>query len=104
MMTPVATEGQTPFFLRNLWLFNMLPDFLIAREGAGLQFRVDQLSIDADFEAPAVGWNENEAFDFVFQIRDEFVGQTDRFRFVVSNLAVDDFYFHYLVPNNAFLI
>ena len=72
----------------------MLPDFLILREPACLQFREDLLPIDADFEAAAVGRNEDKAFDSGLQLGDEFVGQTDRFGFVVSSLAIDDFDFH----------
>jgi len=39
--------------------------------------------------------------DFAFEFRDEFIGQTDRLRFVVSSLAIDDFDFHTLIFNDS---
>src|SRR5262249_18573988 len=41
-----------------------------------------------------------EPFDFAFEFRYEFVGQTDRLRFVVSSLAIDYFDFHTLIFNH----
>lgn len=63
------------------------------------------LAVDADLEAAAIGRDEDQAFDFIFEFGDEFFGQTDRFGFVVSNLAVDDFDFHYFpsfAPSHKF--
>jgi hypothetical protein len=75
----------------------VLPDFLIFGKPAGLQFRENTLSIDAYFETAAVRRYQHQPLDLIFEIRDEFFGQTDRFRFVISNLAIDDFDFHYVI-------
>jgi hypothetical protein len=40
--------------------------------------------------------------DSGLQLSNQFFGQTDRLRFVVSSLAIDDFDFHYLIPSSAF--
>src|SRR6267142_3649459 len=74
----------------------LLPDFLVLGKLAGFELRENAFSIDAYFKAAAVGGYEHEPFDLVFEFGNELFGQTDRFRFVVSNLAVDDFDFHYL--------
>jgi hypothetical protein len=72
-------------------------DFLIFGKPAGLQLREDAFSIDTYFEAAAVGGYKHEPVDLAFELVDEFFGQTDRFRFVISNLAIDDFDFHYVI-------
>src|SRR5688500_17999413 len=72
----------------------MLSDFPVVWEIACLELGVHQFPVDADFEAAAIRGNEYKLLDLILQVGDEFVGQTDRFRFVVSNLAVDDFDFH----------
>jgi hypothetical protein len=69
---------------------------LIFGKTACFQFREDLFSVNGYFKAAAVGRNENQFLDFRFEFGDEFFGQTDRFGFVVSNLAVDDFDFHKL--------
>ena len=96
-------------FVANLFLFNMLPDFLILREASGLQLRKNLFAVDTDFETAAVGRDEDKTFDTSLEFCDEFFGQTDRFGFVVSSLAVNDFDFHYfpcgapsLMPSQAF--
>ncbi len=73
----------------------MLLDLVIFRKRAGLQFGVDELAVDAHLETSAIGRDERELLQAGLQFRDEFAGQTDRVGFVVSNLAVDDFDFHY---------
>jgi hypothetical protein len=91
------------------FLLNVLPDFLILGETSGLQLRENLFSADADFETSAIGRNQYKACDTGLEFFDEFFGQTDRFWFVVSSLAVDDFDFHYfpcgaasLMPSQAF--
>jgi hypothetical protein len=75
-------------------LMDMAPDFLVVRKLAGFQLRINELPIDTDFEATAVGWYQDELVDLGFKFGNQLFGQTDRFRFVVSNLTVNDFYFH----------
>ena len=83
----------------------MIFDFLVVGKFAGLQFGINQFSVDADFEAAAIGRHQRQFFQAGFEFGDEFVGQTDRFGFVVSGLTVNDFDFHYLlslVPSHEF--
>ena len=72
----------------------MLSDLRILGESARLEFGENELPVDADFKAASIGWNEDQPLDARFEFFDELFGQTDRFRFVVSGLAVDDFNFH----------
>ena len=72
----------------------MFADLFVFGEPAALQFGVDELTVDAHFELSAVGRDEDEPFNPGFEFRDELVGQADRLRFIVSNLAVDEFDFH----------
>jgi hypothetical protein len=44
----------------------VLSNFLVIRKLAGLELRINQLSVEADLEAAAVGRNEDEAFDSGF--------------------------------------
>jgi lysophospholipase L1-like esterase len=76
----------------------VLADLVVLREAAALQLRKDKVAVDGDFKSPAGGRDEYEPFDSAFQIGDELVGQTDRLGFVASELAVDDFDFHYRLP------
>jgi len=75
-------------------LFNVGSDFREVRELARLQFGIDKFSVDAYFKASAIGWDKGKFLDSGFQVSNQLIGQTDRFRFVVSNLAIDDFDFH----------
>jgi hypothetical protein len=72
----------------------VLVDFRIFGKPAGLELRVNQLPINAHFEAASAGRNQNEPLDPGLELRNEFLGQTDRLGFVVSNLAVDNFDIH----------
>ena len=81
-------------FVANFFLLNVPPDVLIIGEFPGLEFRVHERAVDTDFETAAVGRNKHETLDSCLEVFDEFVGQTDRLGFVVSNLAIDDFDFH----------
>jgi hypothetical protein len=90
-------------------LCDVLADFLILRKPSGLQLRENGFPVDTDLETAAVGRYEDKAFDSRLKFFDEFFGQTDRFWFVVSSLAIDDFDFHYfpcgapsLMPSQAF--
>src|SRR5262245_44035311 len=74
----------------------MLPNFWILRESAAFQLGKHFFAVHGYFEAAAVSWNENQPFDFTFEFSDELFGQTDRLRFVISSLAVNDFDFHTL--------
>jgi hypothetical protein len=76
----------------------MFSNFSVIRESACLELRKNQLAIDADFKAAAIGWNKSESFDSGFQVRDQLFGQTDRLGFVLSNLAVDNFDFQFISP------
>ena len=87
----------------------MLPNLLVLREPSGLQLRENLFPVDTDFETASIGRNKYKAFDPGLEFFNEFFGQTDRFWFVVSSLAVDDFDFHYfpcgapsLMPSQAF--
>jgi hypothetical protein len=62
---------------------------------ASLQFRINQLAINADFETASVGRYQGQLAKAGLQFSDDLIGQTDRFRFVVSNLTVDDLDIHY---------
>ncbi len=81
----------------------MFPDLVVFREPAGLQLGIDFLSVDANFETAAIGGDKHKPFDPGFQFSNEFFGQTDRFGFVVSNLAVDDLDFHSFNPQPSIL-
>jgi hypothetical protein len=76
-------------------LLKTFPDFFVIRKLAGLQFGIDQLSVNAHFEAASVGRDEGQLAKAGLQFGDDLVGQTDRFRFVVSNLTIDDLDIHY---------
>ena len=80
----------------------MLADLLIIGELPGLEFRIYERAVDTDFEAAAVGRNKHETLESCLEVFDEFVGQTDRLGFVVSNLAIDDFDFHLFPLYRAF--
>src|SRR2546426_11352336 len=73
----------------------MFSDFLEVGKPPVLKLRKDSFSVDTHFETAAVGWNEHEPLDLVFQFGNKFFGQTDRLRFVVSDLTIDDFDLHY---------
>ena len=78
---------------------DVLSDFLIVGKSTGLQLRKNWFPIDAHFKTASVRRYEDEPFDSGLQLGNKFFGQTDRFRFVVSDLAIDDFDFHYsIVP------
>jgi hypothetical protein len=90
-------------------LLDLLPDFLVLREPSCLQLRENLFPVDADFETAAIGRNKDKTFDSGLEFFNEFFGQTDRFWFVVSSLAIDNFDFHYfpcaapsLMPSQAF--
>ena len=76
------------------FLLNVLADLLIIGEFPGLEFRIHERAVDTDFETAAVGRNKHETLDSCLEVFDEFIGQTDRLGFVVSNLAIDNFDFH----------
>jgi len=100
LIGPLAfTGGFYP--LRFAGSANVLPDFLIVRKSPCLEFRKDLFAVNVYFEAASVRWDQNEAGDFAFEFCYEFVGQTDRLRFVVSSLAIDYFDFHTLIFNHA---
>ena len=83
----------------------MLSDFFVIGETACFQFREDSLSVDADFKPAAVGGNQYQLFQACFELGDELIGQTDRFGFVVSRLAVHNFDFHHFpswIPSHKF--
>ncbi len=77
---------------------DLFTNLLIFGEAAGFQFRINTFSVDADLETAAVGRYQYETFDLIFEFRDELFGQTDRFRFVVSNRAVDNLNLHSYFP------
>src|SRR5262245_4931742 len=72
----------------------MVSNFVPLWEPACLQFREHQLRIDGYLKPPAIGWNQHELRKIAFQLLHDFFGQTGRFGFVVSNLAIDDLDFH----------
>ena len=84
-------------------LFEVLLDFRVIGKPAGVQFGINQLAVDAHFETAAVGGNEYQSRQPFLQFINQLVGQTDRFGFIVSYLAVDDFDFHYFTPSHSFL-
>ena len=95
--------------MANFFLLNVLPDLLILGKPPGLQLRENLFPVNTDFEPAAIGRNKYKAFDTGLEFFNECFGQTDRFWFVVSSLAVDDFDFHYfpcgapsLTPSQAF--
>ena len=75
--------------------------FLIVRKPPGLEFGKDWFAINRYFEATSIRRDQNEAFDFAFEFRYEFVGQTDRLRFIASSLAIEYFDFHTLIFNHG---
>jgi hypothetical protein len=56
-------------------------------------FRIDERSVDHDFEDAAGGRNQLEAGDVPFEL-ENFLSQADRLRFIVSDRAVFDGNFH----------
>lgn len=72
----------------------MFPNFLVLRKSPGFKLGVDQGTIDTHFEPSTIRWNQDELLDLVFVFCNQLVGQTDRLRFVISSLAVNDFDFH----------
>ena len=82
--------------VRRFSLMDVAPDFLVLGKLARFKLGVNQLPVDADFEAATIRGNQNQLLDSCFEFRNQLFGQTDRFRFVVSNLTVNDFYVHRL--------
>jgi len=80
---------------------NVLSDFLILGEPPAFEFGKHLLAVHRYFKAASIGRDKNEPFNFAFEFSYELVGQTDRLRFIVSSLAIDDFDFHTLVFNDA---
>jgi hypothetical protein len=56
---------------------------------ARLQFRVQQLPIDADFEPAPVRGRQDERFDLRFEFLEQFGRQTDGARSIVSDRAIN---------------
>jgi hypothetical protein len=56
----------------------------------GLQFRIDQLSIDRDLEAAAIRWNEGYALDHMLELLEQVICQAYGPVGVVSDRTVDD--------------
>ena len=83
----------------------MLPDLVVLGKASALQFGKDKFSVHANFELAAVRGNQDQFLNPRFEVGDQFVGQTDRLRFVVSNRAVHNFDFHIcsvLFPDDLF--
>jgi hypothetical protein len=78
----------------------VLPNFPVLRKPSGFEFRKDLSAVNGYFEAASIGRHKDEAFNFAFEFRYEFIGQTDRLRFIVSGLAIDYFDFHSLIFNH----
>ena len=72
----------------------MRSNFVPLGEPSGFQLRKHQRRIDGNLKSPAIGWNQHKLRKIAFQLLHDFFGQTGRFGFVVSNLAIDDFDFH----------
>ena len=68
----------------------LLPDFRIFREPARFQLRKNQLSIHAHFKTAAIGRYKDEFFKLTLEFGNKFFGQTDRFRLVVSDGAINN--------------
>lgn len=64
---------------------------------AGLQFRVNQVAVDADLKAAARRWDELEVLDLLLVRGQELARQTEGLGLVVSHRAVFDFHVHDLV-------
>lgn len=57
---------------------------------AGLEFGVDQITVDDHLKRPARGGDERNRLDFWFKCVKQFSRQTDGARGVMSNSAVFD--------------
>ena len=63
-------------------------DFFVLGKAAFFDFGEGEFAVDGDFETPASGGNEREAFDVLFEFSQESVRQTDGLVFVASSRAV----------------
>ena len=70
-------------------LLNRLDDLVEIRPLAGLEFRMEQFAIGANFKGAAARWNQRKRFDALAEF-ENFGRQTDGLRRVVSNDAVLD--------------
>ncbi len=64
---------------------------------SGLEFRVDQLPVYADFEAASIGGNKIHAFDFRFKIFQQITHQANCPVSIMSNRTINDLNFHHKV-------
>jgi hypothetical protein len=72
----------------------VLANLLVLRKLTRLQFRIHELAVNAYFEAAAIRGYQCQLTKAGLQFGDDLFGQTDRFRFVVSNLTIDDLDIH----------
>src|SRR5947209_2406338 len=64
------------------------------RELAGLEFGVDQFTVEGDLETPASRRDQLEVLDLLLVGGEELARQTDGLGFVVSHRAVFEFHVH----------
>ena len=83
-----ATKNELAALFR---LLDRLNDLVEIRPLAGLEFRMEQFAIGANFEGAAARRNQRKRFDALAEF-ENFGRQTDGLRRVVSNDAVFDRY------------
>ncbi len=97
----LAARGEAcSFDLRSLP--NRSKHCLFIRKLAGLQLRIDQLTVHGQLKTSATTRDELEVGDLLFEFFEQLLRQTDGLRFVVSHRAVFEFQVHGdLLESNA---
>ena len=71
-----------------------IQDPLFLGELPGLELGIDQVAVDAQLEAAALGRDELERLDLLFVRGQQLARQTDGLRLVVSHRTVHEFNIH----------
>src|SRR5262245_48931231 len=67
---------------------------LFVGEFAGLELRINKLTVDGDFKATATSRDEPKVLDLLFVSREQLGRQTDGLGFVISHRTVFEFQLH----------
>jgi hypothetical protein len=68
---------------------------------SGLELGIDQVAVDAQLEATALGRDERERLNLLFVRGQQLARQTDGLRLVVSHRTVHEFNIHPYSPSES---
>ena len=83
-----------PFFMSAYFLLQMRLDLSVLRKSLFLKLRIDQVSVERDFESTPAGRYQCESFYILLECLKNLFRQTDGLFFIASLRAVFDFKFH----------